>query len=143
MKHAFIMVLSVLAFSAAGAEVDARAEAQTGATTNAPAQQTTNAPIKELADSLFQGRAGDGLNYQPTPMVRTEAGDKLAVIYSPGLELQAVKPINVLQSKTYLGLEYSGSLVQAVRSNPLQLINPFAPAIYGNGEANTAAQPRH
>ena len=27
-------------------------------------------------------------------------------------------------------------LVQAARSNPLQLINPFAPAKYGDGEAN-------
>jgi len=67
--------------------------------------------------------------------VGTEAEAKPAASYSPGLELRALKPDSV-QSGEYLGVEQSGILVQAARSNPLQLINPFAPAIYGDGEAN-------
>jgi hypothetical protein len=35
------------------------------------------------------------------------------------------------------GHVYSGALVQVVKTdNPLQLINPFAPAEYGSGEDN-------
>jgi hypothetical protein len=58
------------------------------------------------------------------------------MVYSFGLELRVATPINVVRSKKYPGIEYSGIFVQAARSNPLQLINPFAPAKYGNGEAN-------
>jgi hypothetical protein len=37
---------------------------------------------------------------------------------------------------------YSGALVQAIKSRrPLQLINPFAPASYGSGPANTSYDP--
>jgi hypothetical protein len=40
-------------------------------------------------------------------------------------------------------VSYSGSLVQAIKShNPLQLINPFAPASAGSGEANTFLDPK-
>ena len=38
---------------------------------------------------------------------------------------------------------YSGSVVQAIKThNPLQLINPFAPASAGSGEANTCVDPK-
>jgi hypothetical protein len=38
---------------------------------------------------------------------------------------------------------YSGSVVQAIKThNPLQLINPFAPASAGTGEANTVVDPK-
>ena len=71
----------------------------------------------------------------PATQVTTEAETKPAPSYSRGLELGAPK-LNSVQSEKYAGIEYSGILVQAVRSNPLQLINPFAPAKYGDGEAN-------
>ena len=70
-----------------------------------------------------------------TTQVGTEAEAKPAVIYGSMLELWALKPDSV-QSGEYLGVEQNGILVQAARSNPLQLINPFAPAKYGDGEAN-------
>ena len=88
-------------------------------------------------DSRFQGEAGNAISFRLAPQVRTDGGDKPTVIYSLELERRAVKPINMVRSKKYPGLEYSGSLVQAAQSNPLQLINPFAPARYGDGEANT------
>ena len=37
---------------------------------------------------------------------------------------------------------YSGALVQAIKTRrPLQLLNPFAPASYGSGPANTSYDP--
>jgi hypothetical protein len=71
----------------------------------------------------------------PATQVTTEAEAKPAPSYSPRLELGAPQA-NSVQSDKYPGVEYSGILVQALRSNPLQLINPFAPAKYGDGEAN-------
>jgi len=105
--------------------------------TNSASDHRLPAPVNEWAVSQFSGEAGNEISYRLAPPVGTEAGDRPAANYSPRLELLAVKPINVVQSKTYPSIEYSGSLVQAVRSNPLQLINPFAPTMYGNGEANT------
>lgn len=71
----------------------------------------------------------------PATQVTTEAEVKPAPSYSPRLELGAPQA-NSVQSEKYPGVEYSGILVQAGRSNPLQLINPFAPALYGDSEAN-------
>jgi hypothetical protein len=104
--------------------------------TNSPSGLRLRAPMNESADSQFLGEAGDNISSRPSPQVRTEAGDKPAVIYSTGLELRTPKPINVVPSKKYPGIEYSGIFVQAAKSNPLQLINPFAPIKYGDGEAN-------
>jgi hypothetical protein len=109
--------------------------------TNSASDHRLPAPVNEWAVSQYSGEAGNEISYGRASQVRTEAGDKPAAIYSLGLELRPIKPINVVQSKAYPGIEYSGSLVQATRSNPLQLINPFAPAIYGNGEANTVLNP--
>ena len=39
------------------------------------------------------------------------------------------------------GIEFSGILIQVTANNPLQLINPLAPAKYGNGEANLVRNP--
>jgi len=105
--------------------------------TNSASDHQLPDPISEWAVTQFPDEAGNEISCRLTPQVGTEAGDKPVVSYSPGLELLAAKPNNVVQSKTYPGIEYSGILVHAVRSNPLQLINPFAPAIYGVGEANT------
>jgi hypothetical protein len=39
-------------------------------------------------------------------------------------------------------ITYSGALVQVYKAdNPLQLINPFAPASYGSGHANLSIDP--
>lgn len=45
---------------------------------------------------------------------------------------------NAVRARRHSRMVYSGVAVQAARSNPLQLINPFAPARYGSGEGNTA-----
>ena len=76
----------------------------------------------------------------PAPQVRTEAETKPALSYSPRLELGAPKP-NSVQSEQFAGIEYSGILVQVARANPLQIINTFAPAKYGDGEANILRDP--
>jgi hypothetical protein len=108
--------------------------------TNGPSGHQLQAPVKERAVSRFQGEARGEISYWLEPLVKTEAGAKPAPSYSPGLELRAPTP-NSVQSEEYPGIEYSGILVQAVRSNPLQLINPFAPARYGDGEANILRNP--
>ena len=138
MKNAFIIAVSLLAVSAAGAEVKNQAVAQTGEKTSAPAKQETNAPVKERVGSLFQSEAGDGISYRLAPQIRTEPGAKPVASYRSEIELRAPKLNNIVQSKMHPGIEYSGILVQAVRNNPLQLINPFAP---GDGEANLVLNP--
>ena len=95
--------------------------------------EKTSAPVKERADFPFQGEVGE----QMAPQVSPEAGVQPATIRSPKLELRVAKPSNVVQSKNYPGIDYSGILVQSLKSNPLQLFNPFAPIQYGDGEANT------
>jgi hypothetical protein len=104
--------------------------------TNGPSGPQLGGSMNEWAVSQFQGVAEDGMSSRPSPQIRTEAGDQPTVSYSARLELRAATPINVVRSKKYSGVEYSGILVQAAKSNPLQLINPFAPANYGDGEAN-------
>lgn len=106
------------------------------AVTNGPGGAQLAAPMNEWSAGLLQGAAGAAVSSPLSSQVGTEAGDKPAVRYNAGLELRVVTPINVVRSKKYPGIEYSGICVQAARSNPLQLINPFAPARYGNGEAN-------
>ena len=118
------------------AEVSADFAMNDLAFTNGPSSPQLGGPGNEWTVSQFQGAAGEAVSSPLSSPVGTAAGDKPAVIYSAGLELRVVTPINVVRSKQYLGIEYSGIFVQAARSNPLQLINPFAPARYGNGEAN-------
>jgi len=108
--------------------------------TNGPSGQRLQAPVKERAGSQLPGEAGEEINYWLAPQVRTETETKPAPSYSPGLELRAPTP-NSAPSEKYPGIQYSGIWVQAVRSNPLQLINPFAPARYGDGEANILRNP--
>jgi hypothetical protein len=93
--------------------------------TNGPSGRRLRAPVEEWEVYQLQG----------------EAGAKLAASYSAELQPRAPKPNNVVQSEKHPGIEYSGILVQAVRSNPIQLINPFAPAIYGGGQANVVRIP--
>lgn len=118
------------------AEVSADFATNDLAFTNGPNGLRLRAPMNESADSQFQGGPGTEISYGLSREDRTEAGDRPAVIYSKGLELRGVTPINEVRSRKYPGIEYSGIFVQAAKSNPLQLINPFAPATYGNGEAN-------
>jgi hypothetical protein len=108
--------------------------------TNGPSGHRLQAPVKEQTVSQFQGEAGDEISYWLAPQVRAETEANSVTSYSPGLELRAPQP-NRVQSEEYPGMEYSGILVQAVRSNPLQLINPFAPDRYGDGEANILRNP--
>jgi hypothetical protein len=62
-----------------------------------------------------------------TPLSRTP--NATTVLISP------LKPNEVAGSRP--DITYSGVIVQAVKTdNPFQLINPFAPARYGNGADN-------
>jgi hypothetical protein len=108
--------------------------------TNWPSGQQLQAPVEERTVSQFQGEAADEISYWPATQVRTEAWTKPAASYSPKFELSAPQP-NSVQSEEYPGIRYSGISVQAGRSNPLQLINPFAPARYGDGERNILRNP--
>ena len=108
--------------------------------TNGPSGERFQAPVEMRAVSQFQGEAANEISYWLAPQVRTEAGTKPAAIYSPKFELRAPQP-NSVQSEEYPGIRYSGIWVQAVRSNPLQLINPLAPARYGDGERNILRNP--
>ena len=140
MRNTFIIAASVLAALAAGVELKAQAERQTGGRTNAPAEPANQARVKEPTGSEFQGEVK--INGQPPPaLVRTEVGAKPEGFFYSGIELRTPKPNNVIQSKKHPGIEYSGMLVQVVRNNPLQLINPFAPAKYGDGEVNIVRNP--
>jgi hypothetical protein len=95
--------------------------------------QKTSAQTNEQASSRFRDEVGDLLALQ----VRPEAVAQPATVYRARIELSAARPNNVVHSEAHPGIEYSGILVQAVGNNPLQLLNPFAPARYGDGEANT------
>jgi hypothetical protein len=95
--------------------------------------EKTSGQTNEQAASRFRDELGDLLPLQ----VRPEAVAQPTTVYRARIELSATRPNNVVQSETHPGIQYSGILVQAVRNNPLQLLNPFAPARYGDGEANT------
>ena len=97
-------------------------------------EEQPGAQANQQAGGRFQDEVGARL----TPQARPEAATQSAPVYSPKIELAARKPYNVVQSVTHPGMEYSGILVQLTRDNPLQLINPFAPALYGDGHANTS-----
>jgi hypothetical protein len=61
---------------------------------------------------------------------------------APKSELQVTTTNNVYRSLKNPNITYSGVVVQAVKSrNPLQLINPLAPANQGSSEANTVRDP--
>jgi hypothetical protein len=46
--------------------------------------------------------------------------------------------INTVRSRVNTNVYYQGVMVQALKSNPLQLFNPLAPARYGYAETNAA-----
>jgi hypothetical protein len=96
-------------------------------------EEHTSAPVKERTGVRLKNEIEGRLARQVIP----EAGASAMTRYSPKIELKAAQPNNVVQSGEYRHIEYSGLLVQAVRNNPLQLFNPFAPPRYGDGEANT------
>ncbi len=117
-------------------EVSADLAARDLNTTNSPSGHQLDKPNVTMPDSQFQGLAGNEISYRLSPQVGMKAEDKPAVTYLTALEIQAATPINVVPSEKFPGVVYSGILVQAARSNPLQLLNPFAPAVYGDGEEN-------
>ena len=93
--------------------------------------KTSSAQVNERTGFHFQDEVGEWL----TPQVKADPGAQGGTNFSPMLE--APKPDDVVRSETHPSLEYSGILVQAVRTNPFQLFNPFAPVRYGDGGANT------
>jgi hypothetical protein len=99
----------------------------------------TKAPEKALAqvDERAGVRLQKAMGNAPAPPVKPETADQPAASYGPRMQASPAKPNNVFLSERHLGLEYSGILVQFVRDNPAQLFNPFAPAQFGDGEANT------
>jgi hypothetical protein len=62
----------------------------------------------------------------------------LGTLNLPSLEFAAAKPNEIVVGK----LIYSGVAVQAIKAkNPLQLLNPAAPARYGSGRDNVVSFP--
>ena len=95
--------------------------------------EMTSGKVDQREDLPFPDEVGGQLE----PRVRPEAGVQPVTIDAPKIELMAPKPNNVVRSKRHPGIEYSGILVQLAGNNPLQLVNPWAPTRYGDGEANT------
>lgn len=95
--------------------------------------EKASAQVNEQESVWFKKEVGN----RSAPQTRPTAGAQPRTIYSSKNELKAEKPNNVVRSQKYPSIEYSGILVQSLRNNPVQLFNPFAPAPYGDGEANT------
>jgi hypothetical protein len=91
------------------------------------------APAKGQADQLPHGVAGEPAALPPGPGPAVQP----AAISSPKMELKARKADTGTQAAKPARLQYGGILLQLFRNNPLHLINPLAPASYGNGDANT------
>jgi len=114
MKKWLILTAIVLAATSAYAQAPAQAQVQP---TNAP---PTNPQPAHANQSLLTRTSGPG---------------KLVL---PSLELETGKPNEIVAGK----LTYSGIVVQAIKAkNPLQLLNPAAPARYGSGQDNVANYP--
>jgi hypothetical protein len=73
--------------------------------------------------------------FAPVPSVQTTLPSQPPPIT---VEIQPTPPNQVISGN----LVYEGILVQTVKTdNPLQLINPLAPARYGNGQDNLDLDP--
>jgi hypothetical protein len=141
MKKAFILVVSLLAAGAVIAETTDQAATQTVEKTNAPAGQQTVNPVKEAWGAQFQSGVGKEFLDPSASTAGSTDASLPATSYRSVITLQPPKPNNVVPSNKFQGVEYSGIFVQVVRNNPLQLINPFAPASYGDGEVNIVRNP--
>ncbi|MGA2660817.1 MAG: hypothetical protein ABSH34_25310 [Verrucomicrobiota bacterium] len=108
------LVLAAIVLGTASAFAQAQAQVQP---TNAP---PTNAQPARASQSLLAQAPGPG------------------ALNLPSLELAATKPNEMVVGK----LTFSGVAVQAIKAkNPLQLLNPAAPARYGSGQANVVSFP--
>ncbi len=124
MKKWFILSGIVLGTASvyAQAQTQAQAQAQAKAKTQARVQPTnappTNAQPARASQSLLAQAPGPGTLELPS--------------------LQATRPNQIVVGK----LSYSGITVQAIKAkNPLQLLNPAAPARYGSGQDNVVNFP--
>jgi hypothetical protein len=101
-------------------------------------EDEASAQLDERVDERVGFRFQDGVGDLLAPRVKPETGGAQPMTNrAPMIELRVATPNNVFQSEKHPSIEYSGILVQALRNNPLQLFNLFAPAQYGDGEANT------
>ncbi|MCX6903177.1 MAG: hypothetical protein NTW03_06790 [Verrucomicrobia bacterium] len=74
--------------------------------------------------------------------VKAQANTRPALSTPAKPELRVTTTNQVQLSRKHPHIVCSGIAVQtATTRNPLQLINPFAPAAYGSGEANTLRNP--
>jgi hypothetical protein len=74
--------------------------------------------------------------------VKGQATSEATVTKGPRSDVQITTTNNVYRSRRHPTVPYSGVAVQVAKSrNPLQLINPLAPASYGSAEANTVRDP--
>jgi hypothetical protein len=96
-------------------------------------EEKPRAQVNEQTSSRSQDEVATRL----PPQVKPEPGAKPVATYTSKIELSPAKANNAVQSQEHPGMEYSGILVQLIRDNPLQLVSPFAPARYGDGEPNT------
>ena len=98
-------------------------------------------PLQQQAESQLQSELESETAYRRAHQARTDSSVKPEAIYHLPIRLQPPKPNNLIQSKKHPGIGYSGIVVQVVRNNPIQLINPFAPDKYGDGEVNITRNP--
>jgi hypothetical protein len=74
--------------------------------------------------------------------VKGQASTRAGALSPPQSQVQVTATNQVHRSLKSPARTYSGVAVQAAKSrNPLQLINPLAPARYGSGEANLVLNP--
>jgi hypothetical protein len=140
MKISLIIVGSLLAVSALGEEVKAPSETHSGSPTNRPTEQKPTSASQTSGSFQFKGEVGSKLNSRQAQSL-DESAVQPDALYHSYVKMQPPKPNNVIRSRNHPGIEYSGILVQLDKNNPLQLINPFAPAKYGDGEVNIVRNP--
>ena len=85
-----------------------------------------------LASAAFAAAQSNGpQNPPPVPAQPSEP-------YPSSIQLRVTSPAG----RVIVGRPLSGALIEAVRSpKPMQLINPFAPRVYGDGWRNVSIDP--
>ena len=100
--------------------------------------QTTNAPEPKAQSTPVQTAAATPVVPQSTNAQPLSETQTLTLAAPTRPALREAKPNEIISGK-YL---FSGAAIQAAKAkNPLQLVNPFAPAQYGSGFDNMEFDP--
>ncbi len=100
--------------------------------------QPTNAPPAQARATNAPWAQAQPTNAPPAHTEESVEAHAAQRVQEAVLVLKAPKPNEIVRTN----LTYSGILVQAVKTrNPLQLLNPLAPAEYGAAEDNLVRDP--